>query len=37
MLDHDGKRTGKMLEVTDGTFRIDGMRDKAIYYEVVFE
>ena len=37
VLDHDGKRTGKTLEVTSGTFAIDGTRDKALYYEVVFK
>ena len=37
VLDHDGKRTGKTLEVTGGTFTIDGARDKALYYEVVFK
>ena len=37
VLDHDGKRTGKTLDATDGTFTIDGTRDKALYYEVVFK
>lgn len=36
VLDHDGKRTGKTREVTQGTFMIDGAEDKALYYEVVF-
>ncbi len=36
ILDHDGRRTGKTLPVTDGRFVLDGAKDKAIYYEVVF-
>jgi hypothetical protein len=36
ILDHDGRRTGRTLPVTDGRFTIDGAKDKAIYYEVVF-
>ncbi len=36
ILDHDGRRTGRILPVTDGRFTIDGAKDKAIYYEVVF-
>ena len=36
VLDHDGRRTGRTVPVTNGTFTIDGRRDKAIYYEVVF-
>jgi hypothetical protein len=36
VLDHDGRRTGRTLAVTDGHFMIDGAKDKAIYYEVVF-
>jgi len=37
VLDHDGKRTGKTLDATGGAFTIDGARDKAIYYEIVFK
>jgi hypothetical protein len=37
VLDHDGRRTGRTLPVEDGRFAIDGTRDKALYYEVVFE
>jgi hypothetical protein len=37
VLDHDGRRTGRTLPVEDGVFRIDGARDKALYYEVVYE
>jgi hypothetical protein len=37
ILDHDGRRTGRTLRVTDGSFTLDGARDKAIYYEVVFQ
>ena len=36
VLDHDGRRTGRTLTVTDGQFTLDGAKDKAIYYEVVF-
>lgn len=36
ILDHDGKRTGRTVPVTHGTFTIDEAKDKAIYYEVVF-
>ena len=36
VLDHDGRRTGRTLEAEGGAFEIDGTRDRAIYYEVVF-
>lgn len=36
ILDHDGKRTGRTVPVTGNAFTIDGARDKALYYEVVF-
>jgi len=36
ILDHDGRRTGRTLAVTDGRFTLDGAKDRAIYYEVVF-
>jgi hypothetical protein len=36
ILDHDGRRTGQSVPVTEGRFSIDGVKDKAIYYEVVF-
>jgi hypothetical protein len=36
VLDHDGRRTDRTLAVTDGRFTLDGAKDKAIYYEVVF-
>jgi hypothetical protein len=36
VLDHDGRRTGRTLPAADGRFTLDGARDKAIYYEVVF-
>ncbi len=36
VLDHDGRRTDRTLAVTDGQFTLDGAKDKAIYYEVVF-
>jgi hypothetical protein len=36
ILDHDGRRTGRTVKVTDGRFTIDGAKDKTIYYEVAF-
>ena len=36
VLDHDGRRTGRTLPVTDGRFTLDGAEDRALYYEVVF-
>jgi hypothetical protein len=36
VLDHDGRRTDRTLPVTGGRFTLDGARDRAIYYEVVF-
>ena len=36
VLDHDGRRTGKTLDTGDNKFTIDGARDKALYYEVIF-
>jgi hypothetical protein len=37
ILDHDGRRTGRTLPVVkDGRFTLDGAKDRAIYYEVVF-
>jgi hypothetical protein len=36
ILDHDGRRTGRTLAVKDGRFTLDGTKDKAMYYEVVF-
>ncbi len=36
ILDHDGRRTGRTLSVTEGRFVLDGTEDKTIYYEVVF-
>jgi hypothetical protein len=36
ILDHDGRRTGRTLAVTNGQFTLDGAKHKAIYYEVVF-
>jgi len=36
VLDHDGRRTDRTLPVMDGRFTLDGAKDKAIYYEVVF-
>jgi hypothetical protein len=36
VLDVAGRRTGQTLPVRDGSFSIDGARDKTMYYEVVF-
>jgi hypothetical protein len=36
LLDHDGCRTGNTLPVSDGTFLIDGARDKTCYYLVEY-
>lgn len=36
VLDHDGRRTGTTVPVTNGHFTIDGRRDEAVYYEIVF-
>jgi hypothetical protein len=36
VLDHDGRRTDKQLAVEDGRFVIDGARDHALYYELIF-
>jgi hypothetical protein len=37
VLDHDGLRTGEQVDVLNGSFTIDGTRDKALYYEVVYK
>ncbi|MGA2033047.1 MAG: hypothetical protein ABSG68_12375 [Thermoguttaceae bacterium] len=37
VLDHDGRRTGKTLSFGDGSFSIDGARDRTMYYEVMFQ
>ena len=36
LLDHDGLRTQTTLAVKDGTFTIDGARDKTPYYLIEF-
>jgi hypothetical protein len=36
LLDHSGRKTGKMLPVTDGRFQIDGARDRTCYYLVSY-
>ncbi len=36
VLDHDGRRTDKNLSVEGGRFLIDGARDHALYYELIF-
>ena len=37
LLDHDGRRTGSTLPVTDGAFTLDGTRDRTPYYLVAAE
>jgi len=37
VLDTEGRRSGQTLAVRDGSFSIDGARDKTMYYEVVFK
>ena len=36
VLDHDGLRTDKTLPVENGVISIDGVRDRALYYEVSY-
>jgi hypothetical protein len=36
VLDHDGCRTGETVPVADGTFTIDGARDKTCYYLIAY-
>jgi hypothetical protein len=36
VLDHNGRRTGRTVPVSDGRFTIDGAMDQAFYYEVVY-
>jgi predicted oxidoreductase len=36
VLDHNGRRTDRTLPAKDGTFEIDGARDKACYYLVSY-
>ncbi|MDP6634026.1 MAG: hypothetical protein QGG42_03940 [Phycisphaerae bacterium] len=36
VLDHAGRKTGRTLPVTNGTFKIDGARDKTCYYLVSY-
>jgi hypothetical protein len=37
VLDWDGRRTGRTVPIEDGRFAVDTAKDKAIYYEIVFE
>lgn len=37
VLDHSGNRTSQQVLVRDGKILLDGIRDKAIYYEIVRE
>lgn len=36
VLDHDGRRTGRTLPVTDGAVSIDTGRDTTLYYQIVY-
>ena len=36
ILDHDGRRAGRTLPITNGAFTIDGTNDRALYYELTF-
>ena len=36
VLDHDGCRTGATLPINDGTFEIDGARDRTCYYLLAY-
>ncbi len=37
ILDHSGRRTGRTLPATDRRLTLDGTKDHALYYEVVFQ
>ncbi len=37
VLDHNGRRTGRTLPVENGTFTIDGARDRTPYYLISYE
>jgi len=37
LLDHDGRRTDKAVPARNGRIVIDGVRDRTMYYEAVFE
>jgi hypothetical protein len=37
LLDHSGRKTARTLPVRDGTFAIDGVRDKTCYYLISFK
>ena len=36
VLDHDGRRTGRTLNVSDGKLLLDGAANRTIYYEIEF-
>jgi hypothetical protein len=36
VLDHDGRRTGRTIPVSEGRFVLDGAKERALYYEVIF-
>lgn len=35
LLDHDGRRTGKTIPVRNGRFRVNGVTDRTLYYEII--
>ncbi|MBP8258243.1 MAG: hypothetical protein KA118_01100 [Verrucomicrobia bacterium] len=35
LLDHDGRRTGRSVPVSDSQFAVDGIRDRTPYYELL--
>ena len=37
ILDHNGRRTGRTLPVKNGSFTIDGAKDKTMYYEIYYK
>ena len=37
VLDHNGRKTGRMLPIERGIFEIDGARDKTCYYLVSYD
>ncbi len=36
ILDHDGRRTGNTIPITEGTFQIDGARDQTCYWLIEY-
>ncbi len=35
LLDHDGRRTERTKPVTNGQFRVTGVTDQTLYYEII--